>query len=120
MSMLNVDGVVIPPPSSLTWGLQDVSGSDAGRTQDPNATMQKNRITQKRKLSLVWNNPDKNKTSQILKAFNPEYIHVTYHDAMDNVSETREFYVGDRTAPTKMWTIDKKIYSQVSFDIIER
>lgn len=55
-----------------------------------------------------------------MQAFNPEYINVTYPDAMSGTDETREFYVGDRSAPMKMWTVKKKIYSQISFDIIER
>ena len=37
-------------PSEFTYGLQDVSASDSGRTQD--GLMHKNRITQKVKLNL--------------------------------------------------------------------
>lgn len=118
MAMIWVDGVEIKTPSGFTWGLQDVSDSASGRTQD--ALMHKNRISQKRKLSLSWNNPTKEETAAILKAFNPEYVTVKYPDAMSGTYETRTFYVGDRTAPMKIWTINKKRYSQVSFDIIER
>ncbi len=82
--------------------------------------MHKNRVGQKRKIALGWNNPTKEEAAAILQAFNPEYINVTYPDAMSGTDETREFYVGDRSAPMKMWTVKKKIYSQISFDIIER
>ena len=82
--------------------------------------MHKNRVGQKRKIALTWNNPTKEETAVILQAFNPEYINVTYPDAMSGKDETRVFYVGDRTAPMKMWTVSKKRYSQISFDIIER
>ena len=82
--------------------------------------MHKNRVGQKRKISLAWDNPTKEEAAAILQAFNPEYIDVTYPDAMSGKDETRTFYVGDRTAPMKMWTINKKIYSQISFNIIER
>ena len=34
MAMLTVDGVALPDPASLEWSLQDVSDSEAGRTQD--------------------------------------------------------------------------------------
>lgn len=118
MAMIWVDGVAIKTPSSFSWGLQDVSDSASGRTQD--ALMHKNRIAQKRKVSLSWNNPTKEEASAILSAFNPEYIKVKYPDAMSGNDETREFYVGDRSAPMKIWTIDHKRYSQISFDIIER
>lgn len=118
MAMIFVDGVAIKTPSSFSWGLQDVSDSASGRTQD--ALMHKNRVAQKRKIQLAWNNPTKEEASAILQAFNPEYVNVAYPDAMSGANETRTFYVGDRTAPMKIWTVNKKMYSQVSFDIIER
>lgn len=118
MSMIKVNGVVIKTPSSFSWGLQDVSDSASGRTQD--ALMHKNRVAQKRKIALGWNNPTKEEAAAILQAFDLEYIEVTYPDAKSGTDETRTFYVGDRSAPMKIWTINNKRYSQVSFDIIER
>lgn len=118
MAMIWVNGMVIKTPSSFSWGLQDVSDSASGRTQD--AIMHKNRIAQKRKLSFTWNAPTPQETSQILQAFNPEYISVTYPDAMSGRKETRTFYVGDRSAPMKIWTIGNKRYESISFDVIER
>ena len=118
MAMIWADGVLIKTPSVFSWGLQDISDSDAGRTDD--TVMHKNRIGQKRKISLAWNNPTREETASILQTFNPEYIMVTYPDALSGLNETREFYVGDRSAPMKIWTINNKRYSQISFDIIER
>lgn len=116
--MLTVDGKKIETPSEMEWGLQDVSASNAGRTQ--NGQMQKLRVAQKRTLKLSWNNPDPESASAILKAFNPEYFNVRYFDPMQNGFVTKEFYAGDRTAPFKMWTVRTKIFSSVSLDIIER
>lgn len=116
--MLTVNGKKIKTPSEMEWGLQDVSASNAGRTQ--NGQMQKLRVAQKRTLKLSWSNPDPDEASAILKAFNPEYFSVRYFDPMQNGFVTKEFYAGDRTAPFKMWTVRKKIFSSVSFDIIER
>ena len=48
--MLTVDGVALPCPSTFTFGLNDVSLGESGRTE--NAEMQKNRVAQKRKLEL--------------------------------------------------------------------
>lgn len=118
MAMIRVNGVAIKTPSSFSWGLQDVSDSASGRTQD--AIMHKNRIAQKRKLSLSWAMPTPTEASQILKAFNPEYVKITYPDTMSGSNETRTFYVGDRTAPVKIWTIGNKRYESISFDVIER
>lgn len=117
-TMIRVDGVYVKDPSQMTWGLMDISAEDAGRTED--ATMHKNRLGQKRKLTLTWNMPTPAEAAAILTAFNPEYFNVTYHDAMSNSLETRTFYSGDREAPVKMWTTSKKYYSNITLNIIEQ
>lgn len=118
MAMILVGGSAVKDPSVFEWGLQDISGADAGRTDD--TIMHKNRVGQKRKLKLAWNNPTPEETSAILQAFDPEYIMVTYPDAKSGLNETREFYVGDRTAPMRAWASRYKRYTQVTFEIIER
>lgn len=117
MAMMLVDGVELPTPSSFEWGLIDVSASDSGRTQD--GKMHKNRIAQKRQIKLSWNGTDKARTAKILQMVNPEYIRVTYPDAMRGADETRIFYVGDRSAPIKIWIVNNKRYETLSFDLIE-
>lgn len=119
-NMLKVGGAPIKTPSALTWGLKDNSASDAGRVQDANDTMYKNRTSQKRTLALSWNAPTPAEAAAILQAVNPEYIMVTYFDVMAGVEQTREFYVGDRSAMFKIWTTTNKRYSQIAFDLIER
>jgi hypothetical protein len=109
-------------PSAMAWGLMDISASDAGRVQDSNTTMYKMRVGQKRKITLTWNNPTAAQVAEILQAFNPEYVFVRYFDAMDGAWGVREFYVGDRSAPLRWFSLPKKgtRYSTLSFDIIER
>ena len=118
MAMLIVDGVAVKSPSSFTWGLQDVSDSESGRTMD--AIMHKNRIAQKRKINLEWWGLRPEDAAKVLQAFNPEYIMVTYPDAMSGTDETREFYVGDRSAPVQQWFVGGKLYSKITLNIIER
>lgn len=108
-------------PSSLTWGLQDISDADAGRVHDEGNTMYKMRTSQKRKLQMTWTMCNPLEAAEILQAFNPEYFYVRYWDPMDMQYETREFYAGDRTAPFR-WvdTMDGTRMDSISFDIIER
>lgn len=110
-----------PDPSSMTWGLQDISAADAGRVLDENNTMYKMRTSQKRKLQLTWVMLDEKEISKILSAFNPEYFYVRYWDAMTCAFVTRQFYAGDRTAPVKWFQLKKKgtRFATLSFDIIE-
>lgn len=109
-------------PSSLQWGLQDISHSDAGRVQDAGNTMYKMRTSQKRKLMITWTMPTPAQASEILTAFNREYFYVKYFDPMENGWNIREFYAGDRTAPFKWFNLDRKgtRFTTLSFDIIER
>lgn len=119
--LVAVDGVQIPVcPSEYSWGLSDVSDSDAGRVQDGNDTMFKNRTSQKRKLTLGWQALQPEDTAKILQMFNPEYVNVTYFDSMSGGIETREFYVGDRSASVKQWFVGGRLYDKISFNIIER
>lgn len=111
-----------PDPSALTYGLQDISSSDAGRVHDPGNTMYKMRTSQKRKLSITWTLATAEQATAILRAFNPEYFWVRYFDVLDGQVEVREFYAGDRTAPFKWYEVPLKgtRLAQVQFDVIER
>lgn len=113
---------ITPDPSSLSWGLQDISSSDAGRVQDSGNTMYKMRVSQKRKLDVVWTLVTDAQASSILRAFNPEYFYVRYFDVMDEAWQVRQFYAGDRTAPFKWFQLPLKgtRLATVSFNIIER
>lgn len=116
--MLTVDDVPVKTPSSMAIGFQDVSNSDAGRTQD--ALMHKNLVARKRKIDLSWSAPTPEEAHAILTAFYPEYVNVTYYDPLDGRNTTRTFYSGDKTAPVKRWTVNNKLYESISFNIIER
>lgn len=114
---------ITPDPSALTWGLQDISSSDAGRTQEYGNPMYKMRLSQKRKLNLTWTLPTIQQVSRILQAFNGEYFYVRYLDAMSGQYEVREFYAGDRSAPYKWHELPGSMgtrFATLSFDIIER
>ena len=112
----SVDNVTVKCPSSFQWSLSDLSDSSAGRTED--TLMHKNRIGQKVKLNLEWKNITTAECSAILKAFNPEYIEVTYLDAMKGDYDTKIFYVGDRSAP--LYNSKLGLWSNVAFNITEQ
>lgn len=112
----SVDGKAVQCPSSYVWKLEDISASDAGRTED--TVMHKMRIGQVVGLELSWNGLTTAEVSAILKVFNPEYITVKYLDAMNGVYVESEFYVGNRSAP--MYSAEKGLWQNVSFNLIER
>ena len=113
-----VDGMTMPCPSTWQWGLQDVSAGESGRTED--SLMHKNRVSQKRKIQVGYNGIKDSDAQTVLQAINPEYINVTYYDLMAGQNQTREFYVGDRSAPFKWWFDGKHILESLTFYLIER
>lgn len=117
-NMIKVDGVAIKSPSTFNISINEVSASSAGR--DQSGKMYKERITRKRKIILAWNGPTPDEAKTILKAFEKEYFQVTYYDPLAGKKQTRTFYSGDQTMPVKRWSVNNKIYEQISFDIIER
>lgn len=115
-TILKVNGVYIPDPSKLQWGLQSVSKSDAGR--DMKGKMHVNLVTRKRKLELEWAGVDFDTTAEILNAVHPETFRVTYWDAQKNRNITKTFYVGDRSSMVHSY-VEGQRRNDVSFNIIE-
>ena len=116
-TLIKINGVFIPDPSSLQWGLQSVSRSDAGR--DQKGKMHVELQTRKRKLELSWSGIGFAETAEVLQAVNPETFRVTYLDALTNTTQTRTFYVGDRSAPVHSYVEGNQWYTTLSFNIIE-
>jgi len=112
----SVDGKYIKCPSSYLYKLEDVSAADAGRTED--TMMHKKRIGQVIGIELSWQNITTAEVSELLKAFDPEYIEVCYLDAKEGKFMTSQFYVGNRSAP--LYNSRMGVWQNVSFNIIER
>lgn len=115
--IIRISGVEFKP-SEMKIGIQDISAPDSGR--DQSGTMHKLLLCQKRKIELAWWCPSPQLTAQILQAVKPEYFTVEYTDPETNTWVARTMYVGDRSAPVEMWGNDRKFYSKVSFNVIER
>ena len=112
----SVDGKPVRCPSSYVYKLEDVSASDAGRTED--TMMHKKRVGQVTGIELSWNNITTAEVATILRAFDPEYITVEFLDAKLGGYRKTVFYVGNRSAP--MYNATLGLWSNVSFNIIER
>lgn len=116
MAFWEVDGKVIKTPSQFDIEFEDISASDAGRTQD--ALMHKNRVARKCTIKLAWNNPTPEEVQHIYTAFSPEYFQVKF--PFGTGTRTLTFYAGNQSYPMKQWFVGGKRYGQVAFNIIER
>lgn len=115
-SAIPTAGDSVACPSKYQYSLQDISQSDAGRTED--TVMHKLRLGQACKIQLEWQNIKGDTASEILQAFNAEYIAVKFLDPYFNAYRVSVFYVGDRSAP--LYNSRMNIWSNVAFNIIER
>lgn len=108
--------VYVPIPSKYQYNLNDVSASDAGRTED--TIMHKLRISQKVTINLEFPPCSIATVSEILQAFNPEYLSIQYLDGLQGGFVTKIFYVGDRSSP--LYNNSRDLWENITFNIIER
>lgn len=112
---------MIKCPSSYTYKLEDVSESDAGRTED--VVMHKKRIGQVIGIELSWKGVTTAEAYTLLNAFNSEYVQVIYVDLLrgdptNDYLYTDVFYVGNRTAP--MYSALLGLWTNISFNLIRQ
>lgn len=117
ISVLTVNGTGITP-SKMKISIQDISSPDAGRTLD--GVMHKDVVASKRTIDLTFNGKRPDEVSSILKLFEPVYVDISFHDPREGKVITKTFYTGDINAESKIWTVNNKIYSSISFSVIER
>lgn len=113
--MLKVNGNTISPPSSLQFGVQDIS--EGGRVASGRIVI--DRIATKVKLELTWNYLTPQELSKLLTAISPVTFIVEYLDPRSNSMETREFYVGDRKVGMYSYRNGNPIYIDIGFNFIE-
>ena len=114
--ILSVDGATIPTPSKYQQIVSDVSKADSGRTED--GKMWKEKVGQLAKIELEWSYLTTAEVSQVLQAFDPEYITVQFLDAKAGDYREAEFYVGDRTSP--LYNSRMGVWESLALNIIER
>ena len=119
--IISVDGVALPKcPSAFSWEEEDLSNSEAGRSED--GVMHKNRIGMIRGVKLEWQHIPVQTAQKILRMFSPEYVTVVYIDpAVDSYYGYRReevFYVGNRTVSLKNARLN--LCEKLSFNLISQ
>jgi hypothetical protein len=116
MAILNIGGVNMPDPSSLSVVDQDLDSDSTTRNEQ--GQLQRDRIRQGiRKISLKWPPLVQSDAAIILSAIQPASFSVTYLDPENATTQTRTMYVGDRT--NEMINTSAGYRWNISFDLIE-
>ena len=108
----------IPFPSDISWGFQEISSTESGRTLS--GTMIKEIIATKRKLSCSWKCLNDGQANTLLQTVKTNtFGNLKYPDAFTGSNVTKVFYTGDATAEMKTINNNKALWN-ISFDFIER
>lgn len=117
-NIIQINGVWFDP-SVMDFGRQSISAPDAGR--DLTGLMHSMKIGEKETISLAWNYPRPEIVQSALAAVEQyEYFSVKYPDEKTGNYVTKTFYVGDRSISTERWNSKQKLYSKLSFKLIEQ
>ena len=104
-------------PSKYQVDQYDVSDENAGRTAD--GAMQKNILGRCYKVQMSWNVLNSTQAQSLFSLFTAnQYFNVTFYSPYEATQVTKEFYVGDRSAPCYNATLD--IWTNIAFNIIQR
>lgn len=118
MALLNVDGINLPDPQTFQMDFSDLSSAESG--EDSTGYTEKDVLRIKRKLNCTWGPLSFTVASRLLQAvIKGAHLSVRYPDVLSGRYETREFYVGDRSAPYLVVNDRHKYVSGISFNFIE-
>ena len=118
--MIKINGVDIPKyPSTFSVAISDLDdGTSTTRTMD--GMLHRDRIAVKRKLELKFALLKWAELSTLLNQIQDVFFMVTYPDPMTGNVQTKEFYVGDRSAPVGLIRDGEYYWTGISFNFIER
>lgn len=111
MTMINIDGVDLPAPSSFKIPNFDLDSGDVGRNEL--GILQRDRIRQGvYKLELEWKAVVSSQLATIKTALSPEKITVRFPCEMGFIN--KEMYAGDRNIEMVKYDSD---YNKIRWDI---
>ena len=118
--IIKINGTEIAayPSSFLVTTLDIDDGETTVRTAD--GTLNRDRITVKRKIEMNFGPLEWNKVSSILQAVKDEFFEVYYPDPMAGEYQTRTFYVGDRPVAIAIIKGEKIYWEGLKLSLIER
>lgn len=116
-SSIKINNVTIKQPSKFGFSIMDLDSEESVRVAD--GTMQRDRITQKRKLSLEFPPMTLTETATVLNAVNPVEFPVFYPDMLSGTWQTRTFYCGNRDN-IEYLNLNTEMSLGLKFDLIEK
>ena len=113
-----IDGVAIPTPTEYTFGIEDLSSEETGRTLD--GVMHKDVVDDKDYYECVWKSLSWEDAALLLNAVNKkERVMFTHADPRKpNQWITAEFYIGERGGGALNLKDNKRTWMGIKFKFI--
>ena len=116
MSLIKINGVEIPTPSTMITSVMDISNSE----RNANGTMIMEIIAQKQKLELTWKTISANDLSKVLSLINSTFFSVEYPNPLLNHKSSKTMYSGDRSVGAMSYIDGIIKYKDFKVNFIER
>lgn len=118
------NGVVLPDPQGVTWGIQDLDSED-GSGRNASGLMQRDRVAIKIKLSINWGVMETDTLNKILNSpMDDPFFKCKYLDPKAGKFVTKTMYVGDRSSPMLLKRVINGrtiwLWNGMNADFIER
>lgn len=116
MSLIKINGVEIPTPSTFNPSIMNLSNSE----RNANGMMIMEIIAQKQKLELSWKIISAEKLSSVLNLIDSTFFQVEYPNPKTNKTTTKTMYCGDRTVGVMSYIDGEIKYKDFKVNFIER
>jgi len=115
--MLKINGVAIAAPSVFQVDIADIDGETR---RNARGDLIRDRVAVKRKLNCEWPPLTMGEISTLLQAVKDVFFQVTYPDPMTGRTETKTFYVGDRSMPLLLVKDGQYLWKGLKMNFIEK
>lgn len=115
--MLKINGVAIAAPSVFQVDIADIDGETR---RNARGDLIRDRVAVKRKLNCEWPPLAMGEISTLLQAVKDVFFQVTYPDPMTGRTETKTFYVGDRSMPLLLVKDGQYLWKGLKMNFIEK
>ena len=97
MALIQINGIDMPDPSTLSVVVQSIDSDSTTRNEE--GILQRDRVRDGvHKLTLKWNALTGADASRVLQAVSPASFTVSFNDPLTNAPTSITLYSGDRTA----------------------
>jgi len=115
--MLKINGVAIAAPSVFQVDIADIDGETR---RNARGDLIRDRVAVKRKLNCEWPPLTMGEISTLLQAVKDVFFQVTYPEPMTGRTETKTFYVGDRSMPLLLVKDGQYLWKGLKMNFIEK